>query len=113
IDFGNAVAGSQQLLSRLIREDVELCISPSGEPLCVMADDTQLTQILMNLTTNARDAMPSGGRITISTSAFDMDQDYVDRHGYGRAGRFALVSFADTGCGMDEKTRERIFEPFF
>jgi PAS domain S-box-containing protein len=113
IDSREAIAGSQQLISRLLREDIELTISLSDEPLTVMAGENQLTQILMNLAANARDAMPSGGKITIAVSSFTMDQEYVERHGYGKKGIFSLIAFADTGCGMDEKTREKIFEPFF
>ncbi len=113
IEIGAAAAGSRQLISRLLREDIELTMSLPDVPLTVMAGETQLTQILMNLTANARDAMPSGGEIAITISSFTMSREYVARHGYGREGEFALISFADTGYGMDEKVRERIFEPFF
>lgn len=113
IDFSKTIANSQHLISHLLREDIELIISSSDEPLTVMAGETQLTQILMNLATNARDAMPTGGKVAITMSSIIMDQDYVEHHGYGRKGKFALMTIADTGCGMDEKTRERLFEPFF
>jgi two-component system cell cycle sensor histidine kinase/response regulator CckA len=67
----------------------------------------------MNLATNARDAMPDGGRLTIKTETFDIDSEYVRRHLFAKAGRYACVSVTDTGDGMDETTRENIFEPFF
>jgi two-component system cell cycle sensor histidine kinase/response regulator CckA len=113
VDLNEAVAKTGQLMMRLIREDIRLTVSRSESPLIVMADDSQLSQVLLNLTVNARDAMPQGGRIAVTTSSLVMDRDYVERHGYGKPGKFALIIFSDTGCGMDEKTRERIFEPFF
>lgn len=112
-ELGKAVAGSQQLISRLLREDIELFVSTPGMPLTVVVGESHLTQILMNLAANARDAMPSGGKITITISSIVMDQEFVDRYGYGEVGMFARITFADTGCGMDETTRQRIFEPFF
>jgi PAS domain S-box-containing protein len=113
IELNEALGKAQKLLKRLIREDIEFTVISSEYPLAVMANDTQLTQIFLNLTTNARDSMPDGGRIHIALTSFSMDQDYVDRHGYGSPGMYALITFSDTGCGMDERTRERIFEPFF
>jgi signal transduction histidine kinase len=113
IDLGKSIAGSQQIISRLLREDIELSVTLPDAPLTVMAGDNHLTQILMNLTANARDAISSCGTVTISIGPFVMDQNYVARHGYGKVGRYALITFADTGRGMDEKTREKIFEPFF
>jgi CheY-like chemotaxis protein len=78
-----------------------------------MADLGQIEQVLMNLTTNARDAMPAGGILTIETELVGMDDEYIKMHGYGKPGKYALISVSDTGAGMDEKTREKIFEPFF
>jgi CheY-like chemotaxis protein len=69
--------------------------------------------MLMNLVTNARDAIPGGGRIVIRTESVEMDQAFIDSHGYGKAGAYALLSVSDSGVGMDAKTKERIFEPFF
>ncbi len=68
---------------------------------------------MMNFVTNARDAMPDGGLLTIKTSVYDMDDGYVRSHGYGKPGKYAQIAVSDTGVGMDERTRERIFEPFF
>ncbi|WP_333654868.1 sensor histidine kinase [Dissulfurispira sp.] len=78
-----------------------------------MADPGQIEQVLMNLTTNARDAMPQGGILTISTELIRLDNEFIKTHGYGEKGEYALISVSDAGVGMDQKTKERIFEPFF
>ncbi|HOI15656.1 MAG TPA: ATP-binding protein [Geobacteraceae bacterium] len=85
----------------------------SREELVVMADGSQLEQILMNLSTNARDAMRNGGRLTISTELFEMGEDFIQSHGYGEKGKYACISVEDTGTGMDAEVLERIFDPFF
>lgn len=78
-----------------------------------MADSGQIEQVLMNLATNARDAMPKGGPLTIETKSIKIDEEFIKAHGYGEERMYAVVSVTDTGVGMDEKTREKIFEPFF
>jgi CheY-like chemotaxis protein len=78
-----------------------------------MADSLQLEQVLMNLATNAKDAMQGGGTITITTGVAELDLEFVRASGYGRPGPHCLISFSDTGTGMDERTKARIFEPFF
>jgi CheY-like chemotaxis protein len=78
-----------------------------------MADTAQIEQVLMNLVTNARDAMPRGGKLTIRTAATELEREFIDVHGFGAPGRYALLTFSDNGEGMNEKTRQRIFEPFF
>jgi len=113
VDLDEVIANARALMSRMTRENICLTISRSEQPLTVLASESQLIQILLNLTLNARDAMPQGGSFTIATSPFVMDQDYVARRGYGKPGRYALITFSDTGCGMDEATRRRVFEPFF
>ncbi len=107
------MTGIERLLKRLLTEDIELIITLSDPNLTIMADYTQIEQVLLNLVTNARDAMPRGGRLRIETSAIKLDREFIRTHGYGRAGKHALISVSDTGIGMDEKTKERIFEPFF
>src|SRR5262249_16853509 len=72
-----------------------------------------LEQILLNLLSNARDAMPDGGRVTIRTTAAQLDGEHVRRYGWGVPGDYACVIVSDTGVGMDERTRARLFEPFF
>jgi CheY-like chemotaxis protein len=79
----------------------------------VMADTGQIDQALMNLATNARDAMPEGGVLVIETELVEFDEDYVRRHAFAEPGKYMLISMTDTGQGIDAKTREKIFEPFF
>ena len=102
----------EKLLMRVIGENITLKTILAGG-LTVMADSTQMDQVLINLCTNARDAMPDGGTLIIKTEPVELDREFIASHGYGEQGKHALISVTDTGIGMDEKTRERIFEPFF
>jgi len=113
VNLNAIVYGVKSLLSRLIGEDIQLALFLSDEDLTVMADTGQIEQVLMNLATNARDAMPDGGSLTIKTDFVQFDDEFIIAHGYGKPGFYALISFQDTGQGMDEMTRERIFDPFF
>ena len=79
----------------------------------VMADKTQMDQILFNLVTNARDAMPKGGTLTVRTEAAEIGGDFIRLHGFGEPGRYVRMTVSDTGTGMDETTRKNIFDPFF
>ncbi|MBI5141530.1 MAG: PAS domain S-box protein [Nitrospirae bacterium] len=114
IELNDIVAGFEKFLLRLLREDICLRtgLSPVGLP--VLADRGQIEQMLMNLVTNARDAMPNGGSITIATEAVTMDRLPADPYepGHG-SGDYALITVKDTGTGIAENVRERIFEPFF
>jgi PAS domain S-box-containing protein len=113
VNVNTIVYGVKSLLSRLIGEDIELALFLADEDLTVMADTGQIEQVLMNLATNARDAMPDGGSLTIGTDLVQFDNEFITAHGYGKPGFYALISFEDTGQGMNEMTRERIFDPFF
>lgn len=113
VDLNDIIRRLEKLLLRFIGEDIELKTVLSDKPLTVMADTVQIEQVLMNLATNARDAMPDGGLLTIETEAVNIESEYVNRHLFAKAGRYACVSVTDTGAGMDENTRENIFEPFF
>ncbi len=113
VNLNDVVKEVDNLLSRVIGEDVELSKVLTSEDLIIMADSSQIGQVLMNLATNARDAMPEGGSLIISTAHIELDSEFIKTHGYGKPGPYALLSFEDTGQGMDEKIKERIFEPFF
>ncbi len=113
VQANDIVTGVEKLLSRLLREDIELRITLSNEPMTIMADSGQLEQALMNLATNARDAMPNGGVFLIRTDRVMLDREFVSSHGYGAEGAFARISVSDTGIGMPESIQQKIFDPFF
>ncbi|HEX8949101.1 MAG TPA: ATP-binding protein [Dissulfurispiraceae bacterium] len=102
-----------KLLRNLIGEEIELKIETAYYDLNVIADSLHIEQVLMNLIMNAKDAMPGGGEVSITTERMRLDNEFIRTHGYGKLGSYALISVSDSGTGMDEKTRERIFEPFF
>jgi len=112
-NLNDSMKSIEKLLSRIIGEGRELKTFFTRDPLTVFADEAQLEQVFINLATNARDAMPDGGTLTIATEPVDLDLQFCEVHGYGMPGKYALISVTDTGIGMDEKKRERIFEPFF
>jgi len=101
----------EKFLLRVIGEDVEFRTLLAGEALIVMADVGQMEQVLMNLATNARDAMPDGGVLTVMTERVDVDRSVPGA--LVEPGAYAVVTVSDTGSGMDEETMRRIFEPFF
>jgi PAS domain S-box-containing protein len=113
VNLSKIIMNMESLLLRVIGEDIELSTVLTDTDLIIMADSTQIDQILMNLATNAQDAMPKGGSLIISTDRVEMNGEYIRRYGYGKPGSYALLSVEDTGTGMDENIRGRIFEPFF
>ena len=113
LDLNVFIAQTKDLLARLIGEDVDLTVVPDPEACLVNVDAGQLTQILMNLAVNARDAMPSGGKLTIQTRTVVRERQDLGRRGIRPPGRYAVVSVSDTGQGMDAETEAHIFEPFF
>jgi len=102
-----------KLLARIVGEDVEVQIRKSAGPLIVKADAGQLEQMLLNLCTNARQAMPKGGQLFIEMRSVTLDEGFVAGHPGARFGEHAHLSVTDTGIGMDANTLDRIFEPFF
>ena len=113
LDPNAVISQFEKMLRRVIGEDVEYhaVLDPSiGR---VKADAGQLQQILMNLVVNARDAMPSGGKLTLETGNFVLDEEYARVHAGVGAGEYVAISVTDTGSGMDAETQARIFEPFY
>ncbi|HTZ18425.1 MAG TPA: ATP-binding protein, partial [Dissulfurispiraceae bacterium] len=113
MDINAFIAGIRKTLFRLIGEDIETVISLAIAPLPVTGDQGQLEQVLMNLASNARDAMPDGGMLRIETALNDLDREFIHMHGYGKPGKYAVISVSDTGEGMEDNTCKRIFEPFY
>ncbi|RJQ23066.1 MAG: PAS domain-containing sensor histidine kinase [Nitrospiraceae bacterium] len=112
-DIKNLLSGIQKILDRLIGEDIEFKVHMAAEELIANIDSGQIEQVLLNLATNARDAMPHGGLLTISSEHVQIDSGFIQANSYGEAGNYAVLSVADSGIGMDENTAEHIFEPFF
>jgi two-component system cell cycle sensor histidine kinase/response regulator CckA len=113
VNLNKIIKNVEKLLRRLISEDVEMKVILTNKDLTVMADSSQIEQILMNLVANASDAMLERGCLTISTEVDVLDHEFVRMNGFGKPGMYALFSVTDTGTGMDEKTKRKIFEPFF
>ena len=113
LNMGKVVMDLSKLLRKGIAEHIEVKTSLREDLPSVFADPGQMEQVLMNLCLNARDAMPSGGRLLIRTDVAIADAEYVKAHPYVKEGRYVLLAVSDTGVGMDEKTVQRIFEPFF
>ena len=113
LNLNNAVLNMEKLLAKFIGEDIRLHIKLTGKSPVIVADNVQIEQIIINLATNARDAMPDGGSLTIETDLVELDNNFIKAHNFGSPGAYALLSVSDTGMGMDEKTRQKIFEPFF
>lgn len=113
INLNAVVEEMGKLLPRLIGEDIELVIRGSEDLGAIRADASQMEQVIMNLAVNARDAMPTGGRLLIETSNAELDSNYNAVHPIVRQGQYILLAVSDTGTGMSAETQARIFEPFF
>jgi two-component system, cell cycle sensor histidine kinase and response regulator CckA len=113
LDLNLLVSDMEKMLRRLLGEDLQLQTSLDPGLGSVKADPGQMEQVLMNLAVNARDAMPSGGHLTIETSNVDLGADDVARRPPTRAGSYVLLAVTDTGMGMDAETQSHLFEPFF
>jgi PAS domain S-box-containing protein len=113
IDLNDVLRDSGRLLGRLVGERIDLRVSLAPEPCVVVADRSQLEQIILNLVVNSRDAMPDGGRLTLETTAVDLGREFVERHSNVQPGAYTQLAITDTGLGMDEHTATHAFEPFF
>src|SRR6267143_1166841 len=112
VDVNSVISDMERLLRPLIGENIELITRLSTQAGHTRADAGQLEQVIMNLVVNAKDAMPEGGKLTIQSSDVTVRQNFSE-HRFIQPGRYAVISVADTGHGMDTETQSRIFEPFF
>src|SRR5271166_4001151 len=113
LDLNEVVTENLKMLTRVIGEDIDLVMVPAADLGAVRADAGQIEQVIMNLAVNARDAMPSGGKLTIETSNVSLDEEYSRFHAPLRPGDYVMLTISDTGMGMDSETQSHIFEPFF
>jgi CheY-like chemotaxis protein len=113
VDLNRAVSDQLKMLARLIGEDIRITFSPGHGLWPIRMDPSQFDQIMVNLAVNSRDAIAGVGEISIVTANTSSEQDPDLHQPYVLSGDYVLLSFSDTGCGMDEKTLEHIFEPFF
>ena len=113
LDLNNVLRDISRMLPRLIGEDIDLSIVPKKGVAKVKLDPVQIEQVVMNLAANARDAMPEGGKLSITTRDVDLDGDYVATHPVVPAGRYVVLEVSDTGQGIDGLHLPHIFEPFY
>jgi len=113
VNVNEVVAQTENMLRRLIGEDVELVRIAEPALPSIFVDADQLSQVIMNLAVNSRDAMPAGGKLTIETSMVVFDSEFVAQHVDSRPGPHVMLAITDTGTGMDKATQARVFEPFF
>ena len=113
LNLNDLLRNLQKMLKQIVRESTDFTLELTKQPLIVLADTGQIEQVLINLASNARDAMQDGGRLTITTGLVEVDSGYAEAYGYGKPGRYAFITVADTGHGIDGEIQKKIFEPFF
>ena len=113
VNLNDVATENIKMLTRMIGEDIDLVMVPAPGLWAVRADAGQIDQVIMNLAVNARDAMPSGGKLTLETSNVTLDEEYARFHAPLRPGEYVMMAISDTGAGMDSETQSHIFEPFF
>jgi PAS domain S-box-containing protein len=113
VDLNRLLAGMDGLLRRTVREDIEITVKPGADLWPALVDASQLESAVVNLSINARDAMPRGGRLTVETANVTLDDSYVARHPDASAGDYVMVAVSDTGGGIAPENLPRVFEPFF
>ena len=113
LDLNDVLSGMDKMLQRILGEDIELVTRLTPDLGRIKADPGFIEQVVMNLVVNARDAMPTGGQLTIETMNVELDDEYVREHFSSHDGAHVMLAVTDTGVGMDDATKARIFEPFF
>jgi two-component system cell cycle sensor histidine kinase/response regulator CckA len=113
IDLNVLMDGMEKMLRRMIRENIELIIEPGENLGKIKADPGQIEQVILNLAVNAKDAMPSEGKLILGAGNVELDEGFVRSHVGSKVGRYVRLLVMDTGCGMTREVRERVFEPFF
>ncbi len=113
VDLGDIIRKFRNMLRRTIRENIEINIKIAPDLWLVKADPGQIEQVLLNMSINAQDAMPEGGRLVIEADNINIDQSYASRHRDIQAGPYVVLSVSDTGIGMDQAAIKQIFEPFY
>jgi PAS domain S-box-containing protein len=113
LDLNTLLKDLDKMLRRIIGEDIELLTLLAGDLGRVKIDPGQIEQVVLNLAVNARDAMPSGGKLTIETANLELDEKYAETHMGVTPGHYVRLSVSDTGAGMSQQVKEKIFEPFF
>ena len=113
LDLNDVVQDMDKMLRRLVDENVEMTFVLGEQAGRIKADSGYVGQVLMNLIVNARDAMPNGGKLTIATNPVTLDEDYARTHSGATAGDYVMLSVSDTGTGMTDEVKARLFEAFF
>jgi len=113
LDLNEVVSGTEKMLRRILGADIDLVVRPTATLARVRVDPSSLEQVIMNLVVNARDAMPTGGKLTIETADVYLDEDYAKLHLGVTPGQHVMLAISDTGKGIDKTTQNRVFEPFF
>ena len=113
LDLNRVIGEANEMLGRLLPENIRMVAELDVDLHPVLADPGQFHQVLMNLSANARDAMPDGGRLTVTTSNVEVDAEFAATHPDITPGNYVLMEVTDTGVGMDEQALARVFEPFF
>ncbi len=113
VDLNDIMKKIENFLRRIIGEDIEFVTNLHSTSLPVFVDVNQIEQVLMNLSTNARDAMPKGGVLTVAIESVHLDDEFSKRHGFGKNGFYGMITVSDTGIGMSKEIQKRMFEPFY
>ena len=113
LDLNEVLVSMDKMLQRILGEDIGLVSLPAGSLGRVRVDPSSVEQVIMNLVVNARDAMPTGGKLTIETANVTLDEAYARDHAGTKPGSHVMLAVSDTGTGMDKVTQARVFEPFF